>query len=85
MTSVLANYHENSSCRVRDKQLIYLCGVKSMVVDLSNAVVVHVAAISRKISVNEGGNFWPDDLYDSSWKTLCLHSNVSFYQSVEGV
>lgn len=53
MTSVLANYHENNSCRVRDKQLIYRRGVKSVIVDLSNAVVVHVAAISRKICVNE--------------------------------
>lgn len=66
-------------------QLIYLCSVKSAVVDLSDAVVVHVPAISHDICVSEGGNFGPGNICDSSRKTLILHSNVFFCQSDEGI
>lgn len=56
-----------------------------MVVDLSDAVVVHVPAISHDICVSEGGNFGPGNICDSSCKTLILHSNVFFCQSDEGI
>lgn len=59
-----------------------------MAVDLSDAIVVHVPAISHKIDVSEAGNFGPDNVCDRSCKNfpyIVTYSFVSPMKAFEGI